>query len=59
MASLFSMNGAKIWQQEIWGSRNYQITSYFGDSRNSFPRPWLVHFNSSDMHCLVSLILIP
>jgi len=23
------MNGAKICQQQIWGSRNYQITSYF------------------------------
>jgi len=23
------MNGAKICQQQIWGSRHYQITSYF------------------------------
>jgi len=42
------MNGAKICQQQIWGSRNYQISHIL------FPRPWPVRFNSSDIYRPVS-----
>jgi len=31
METFFLMNGTKICQQQIWGHRNCQILSYFGD----------------------------
>jgi len=39
------MNGTKICQQQIWGFRNYPVTSYFVPT---------VLFNSSDIHRPVS-----
>jgi len=43
------MNGAKIYQQQIWGTRNYQITSYFVAWSS-----WPIRFNTSDIHRPVS-----
>jgi len=48
------MNGTNICQQQIWGSRNYQIKSYFGDMESAITPTLvptvMVRFNSSDIH---------
>jgi len=53
------MNGAKICQQQIWGSTNYQMTSYFGATTPTLPRfiqaTSIVHFQLEDFEFITNL----
>jgi len=64
--AIFLMNRAKICQQHIWGSTNYQMTSdchcdvKLPQLQHSFPWPWYASFkwhpSSSFILKIVSLL---